>query len=218
MAKIEVFSLVVLLSGKGSNLQAILNAIENGQLHAKVSLVISDQAHAQGLLIAQNGGIPTVTLNKSDYQDRQSFDCALVNEIEKHAVDLVVLAGFMRILGKTFVEHFSGKLINIHPSLLPAYKGLHTHRRVLDAREKIHGCSVHYVSAELDGGPVIAQARCEIGKQDTEQTLKEKVQGLEHQLYPKVIQWIVEKRVCLQGGNLIIETVLQEHDPTRFLE
>ena len=216
MANIEAFSLVVLLSGKGSNLQAILNAIGDQRLCAKVSLVLSDQAQAQGLKIAKDAGITTALLNKSDYPDRESFDSALIQEIEKHPHDLIVLAGFMRILSNTFVQHFAGKLINIHPSLLPAFKGLHTHRRVLDAQQKIHGCSVHYVSAELDGGPVIAQAHCKVSQQDNEQSLNNKVQSLEHQLYPKVIQWIVEKRVCLQDDKLIIEPAIQKHELSRL--
>lgn len=218
MATIEAFSLVVLLSGKGSNLQAILNAIREQKLHAKVSLVVSDQAQAQGLMIAKNAGIATVLLSKNDYPERENFDRALIREIEKHTHDLVVLAGFMRILSNTFVQHFAGKLINIHPSLLPAFKGLHTHRRVLDAQQKIHGCSVHYVSAELDGGPVIAQAHCKVSQQDNEQSLNNKVQSLEHQLYPKVIQWIIEKRVCLQDDKLIIEPPIQEHELAKFSE
>ncbi len=212
MTNSEPFSLIVLLSGKGSNLQAILNAIRDNKLRARVSLVISDREQAQGLVIAKAACLPCLVIKAADYPDRGCFDQALIREIENYPVDLVVLAGFMRILSANFVNHFSGKLINIHPSLLPAYKGLHTHQRVLDAHEKNHGCSVHFVSAELDGGPVIAQAHYTISNKDNEESLKNKVQQLEHQLYPKVIQWIIDKRVTLLDDNLIIEPAIKMHE------
>lgn len=190
----STFFIVVLLSGKGSNLQAILNYIQQQQLNIKISAVICDRSEALGLEIAKQHGVATFYINPKDFATRQAFDLALQNQISSLPCDLIVLAGFMRILSADFVNYFAGKLINIHPSLLPKFKGLNTHQRVLDANEKTHGCTVHYVSAELDNGPIIAQSQFNVQPSDDATTLQKKVHALEHKLYPQVIQSIAEKK------------------------
>lgn len=187
--------IAVLISGNGSNLQAIIDAINNGTLPAKISLVLSDREDAFGLERAKKAHIKTLFLNPRDYPSRDAFDDALKNILDAHSVNLVVLAGFMRILGTQLVEHFAGRLINIHPSLLPDYKGLNTHQSVLNANEKIHGTTVHFVTESLDGGPIIAQAKLAIQPEDTTERLKSRIQKLEHILYPTVIKWFAEKKL-----------------------
>lgn len=206
------FSIIVLLSGKGSNLQAILEHIEKHKLNIRISAVISNKVDALGLVIAQNNNIQNIFIDPAQYIDRTDFDAALLRKIESYQSDLIVLAGYMRILSDSFVEHFVHKLINIHPSLLPKFKGMHTHRRVLESKEKLHGCSVHFVNPELDSGPVIAQAKCTVDEQDTEKSLKEKVHQLEHQLYPLVIEWIANKRISLENRTLKIQPKIQTHE------
>ena len=182
------FRLVVLISGNGSNLQAIINAIQQDQLDAKIVLVVSNKAAAFGLERAHKANIATKILPDKDYPTREAYDIALKEIIEHYKPDLIILAGFMRILSASLVRHFKDKIINIHPSLLPKYKGLNTHQRVLEAGDKIHGVTVHYVTDELDGGPIIAQASLEVAATDTAEELKVKIHQLEHELYPKVIQ------------------------------
>jgi len=176
------FPVVVLISGQGSNLQALID--QQDALDINIVAVISNRPSVLGLERASQAGIPAITLDHREYSDRNQFDQAMAKEIDKLHPALIVLAGYMRILSDDFVRHFRGRLINIHPSLLPAYRGLHTHRRVLDAKESYHGTSVHYVSEELDGGPVITQARLKVENHDSEQTLLDRVQAMEHQLYP----------------------------------
>lgn len=178
---------VVLISGSGTNLQALLDASERGEIQGELAAVISNRPDAKGLERAQRHGIKTVVLDHKQYSDRESYDAALMAAIDALSPDLVVLAGFMRILTPGFVNHYEGRLLNIHPSLLPAYKGLHTHQRAIDACESRHGCSVHFVTPELDGGPVIAQARVPVLPGDSAEALAHRVQHMEHPLYVRVV-------------------------------
>ncbi|MZR61494.1 phosphoribosylglycinamide formyltransferase [Alcanivorax sp. DP30] len=196
--------LAVLISGSGTNLQAILDAIAAGNLHARVPVVLSNKAEAGGLQRARQAGIATEILDHRDFDSREAFDQAMIDKLEPYEPQTLVLAGFMRILSPVFVRHFAGRLINIHPSLLPKYRGLHTHARALEAGDREHGCSIHFVTEELDGGPLIAQARVEIVANDNPDSLSNRVQIREHQLYPLVLQWRAEQRLSLdeQGVKL----------------
>ncbi|MEA3260391.1 MAG: phosphoribosylglycinamide formyltransferase [Pseudomonadota bacterium] len=196
--------LAVLISGTGSNLQAILDAIDAGVLPARVSLVLSNKAGAAGLARAERAGVPAQAIDHRGFPDRASFDQAMIERIDAHGADTVVLAGFMRILSPGFVRHYQGRLINIHPSLLPKYPGLNTHARALEAGDREHGCSLHFVTDELDGGPLIAQARFPVAANDTAETLSEKVQAREHRLYPQVLRWRAQQRLQMtdQGVEL----------------
>ncbi len=184
-------NIVILISGRGSNMISIVEAINNGLLPVTVSAVISNRPDAAGLIYAQNAGIKTTVIDHTQFESRETFDQALAKEIDLYSPDLVILAGFMRILTSEFVEHFAGKLINIHPSLLPKFKGLHTHQRAIDAGEKEHGASVHIVTPELDDGPVVLQARVPILDNDTADSLAARVLEQEHSLYPAAIRKLV---------------------------
>jgi phosphoribosylglycinamide formyltransferase-1 len=197
--------IVVLLSGSGSNLQAIIDGIEEGTINARICAVISNRPDAYGLERARKANIPVELINHNQYDSRESFDAALTRSIEKYHPELIVLAGFMRILTDDFVNHFYGKMINIHPSLLPKYRGLHTHKRALESGDSEHGLSIHYVSAELDGGPIIFQATVPVLNDDTEDTLAQRVLVQEHLAYPKVIQWFAEKRLQLIDNQVIMD-------------
>lgn len=201
--------LVVLISGRGSNLQAILDAISEGTLPARVEAVISNVPEAEGLLRAKEGGIPTVVRDHRLWPQRALFDQELVGVIDNYSPGLVVLAGFMRLLSPEFVAHYSGRLINIHPSLLPAYRGLNTHTRVLKAGETHHGASVHFVTDQLDSGPVIHQGSIEINPGETATTLQQRIHQVEHKIYPEAIRWLSEGRVRLVDGK-----VVRNHHPT----
>ena len=194
--------IVVLISGQGSNLQAILDRAAAGTLPVDLRAVISDRADAAGLERARRAGVKTEVVLPDAQAGRELYDAALTGVVERHAPGLVVLAGFMRILGHGFVSRHAGRLINIHPSLLPKYRGLHTHRRALEAGERLHGCSVHFVTEELDGGAVIAQAEVPVKPDDTEMTLRARVQRQEHRLYPEVIGWFAAGRVDLKGKQV----------------
>ena len=194
--------LVVLISGRGSNLKAILEAIDRGELPAVVSAVISDRAEAAGLEYARERSIDTLALDAKDYPDREAFDKALSGLVDLFHPGLVVLAGFMRILTPSFVNHYAGHLINIHPSLLPEFRGLGTHRRAIEAGHAEHGASVHFVTEELDGGPVVAQVRIPVRPDDSADSLAQRVLEQEHPLYVKVIQWVAEGRVRLDSNGL----------------
>jgi phosphoribosylglycinamide formyltransferase-1 len=183
--------LVILISGRGSNMRSIIEAINHQQLDATVAAVISNRPDAAGLEYASSQSIPTKIIDHKAFADRDSFDRALAQQIDEFKPDYVILAGFMRILTAEFVEHYQNKLINIHPSLLPKFKGLDTHQRAIDAGEKEHGASVHFVTAELDDGPVIMQAKVQVMSDDTAQTLAARVLEQEHQLYPAAIQKLV---------------------------
>ena len=206
------FRMVVLISGSGSNLQAILNACgQAATATAPVSIpghvvgVLSNKADAYGLVRAQHAGIATAVLAHTDFADRTEFDAAMLKQIDVWQADVVVLAGFMRILSPSFVNALQGRLINIHPSLLPKYKGLHTHQRALDAGDSIHGCSVHFVTPELDGGPVIAQAVVDVRDDDSVETLAARVHAAEHRLYPTVLSWLAHRRLFLDAGQIYFD-------------
>lgn len=192
--------LVVLVSGGGSNLQSIIDACAQQSMNAQISAVISNNPHAGGLERAAKGNIPNIALDHRAFDNRESFDQALSDLIDSFAPDLVILAGFMRILTPRFVNHYLGKMMNIHPSLLPAYPGLNTHRRAIEAGEKEAGATVHFVTPELDGGPAIIQARIAISTSDNEDSLAAKVLVHEHQIYPKAIEWFCEDRLKMKSG------------------
>lgn len=184
-------AVVILISGRGSNMISIVEATEDKNLPITVAAVISNRPDAAGINYAKKRGIATAIIDHKEFTSRELFDRALALEIDKHSPELIVLAGFMRILTTEFVEHFAGKLINIHPSLLPKFKGLHTHQRAIDAGDKEHGASVHFVTAELDDGPVVLQARVPILADDTASTLANRVLKQEHSLYPEAIRRLV---------------------------
>lgn len=193
----EKFPIVVLISGNGSNLQAIIDAIDSKMWPIQIAAVISNKANAYGLQRAQKANIPTEVLSHQDFPTREAYDEALIAVIDHYKPKLIVLAGFMRILSAQFVHHYAHKLINIHPSLLPKYKGLNTHQRAIDAKETLHGCTVHTVTEDLDSGAVIAQMECTIEPEDTAESLQQKVHQLEHQLLPEIIFWIADNRIKL---------------------
>ncbi|MFZ0469571.1 MAG: phosphoribosylglycinamide formyltransferase [Thiogranum sp.] len=202
---VKPLSLVVLISGRGSNLQAILDAIQAGKLRASVKAVISTRADASGLVNAQRANIDTLALDPGDYPVREDYDRALQGLIDGFQPDLVALAGFMRILTPGFVQHYRGRLINIHPSLLPALRGLNTHQRALDRGLREHGASVHFVTEELDGGPVIIQVRVPVLAGDTAKSLAARVLSQEHRLYVEALRLLAEKRVHWDGQQLMYD-------------
>ena len=197
--------MVVLISGSGTNLQAFIDGAASGELPVDIRAVISNRAEAYGLERAQRAGIHTEVLAHGDFESREAYDTALMALIDRFDPGLVVLAGFMRILSSPFVSHYQGRLINIHPSLLPDYRGLHTHRRVLAEGGSHHGCSVHFVTPELDAGPVIVQARVAVNPDDTEETLAAKVQIQEHRIYPLAVKWIAQGRICLKEDAVYLD-------------
>ncbi len=199
--------LCVLISGNGSNLQAIIDHIDDGKLNAEISLVISNKPSAYGLTRAENAGVRHVCLDHSKYEDRASYDQALANTLSEENPDCIVLAGFMRILTPEFVNTFSGKLLNIHPSLLPKYKGLNTHQRAIDNGDQEHGVSVHFVTPELDGGPVIIQSRVPIFEEDKADDLAERVQEQERRIYPLVLTWVSDGRLTMRDNKAILDDI-----------
>ncbi|WP_192457272.1 phosphoribosylglycinamide formyltransferase [Musicola keenii] len=200
-------NIVVLISGQGSNLQALLDACQDGRLKGRIAAVLSNNPDAYGLVRAQEAGIPAQALLPSNFANRADFDAALAEEIARHHPDVVVLAGYMRILSEAFVRRFSGKMLNIHPSLLPKYPGLHTHRKALENGDNEHGTSVHFVTEELDGGPVILQARVPIFPEDSEQDVQERVQAQEHSIYPLVVSWYLNSRLALRDNRAWLDGV-----------
>ena len=199
-------NIVILISGRGSNMQALLEAkLDN----CRVAAVISNKADAEGLAVARQHGIATETLSHRDFPDRESFDTALATLIDRHRPDLVVLAGFMRILTAGFVSHYQGRLINIHPSLLPAYGGLDTHERALRDGVKVHGCTVHFVTPDLDHGPIIIQAVVPVLADDTPQTLAARVLREEHRIYPQAVRWFCDDRLILHKGRVTLDRCSQ---------
>jgi phosphoribosylglycinamide formyltransferase-1 len=191
-------NVVVLISGRGSNLKALLDA----ELAGRIVGVISNRADAGGLAIAGARGVRTSVVSHRQFATREAFDAALIDVIDRHAPDLVVLAGFMRILTPSFVAHYSGRLINIHPSLLPAFPGLDTHRRALEAGVKIHGCTVHFVTDALDHGPIIAQAAVPVLDDDDEATLAARVLAEEHRIFPDAVRKFCERRLVIANGRV----------------
>ncbi len=198
-------SIVILISGSGTNLQAIIDAVAAGQINASISAVISNRADAKGLDRARQQHINAVIIDQNEYDDRASYDQALISEIDKYKPDLIVLAGFMRILSEEFISHFNNIILNIHPSLLPEFKGLHTHRRALEASKKTHGASVHFVSNELDSGPVVIQAEVPVLATDTEDALAERVLHQEHVIYPMAIAWYIDGRLEVNGNTVLLD-------------
>ena len=208
-------NLVILISGRGSNMVAIADACAAEGWDARIAAVISNRPDAAGLDHARAQGIPTAVVNHRDFDGREAFDAALAQVIDGFAPDLVVLAGFMRILTPGFVQHYAGRMLNIHPSLLPAFPGLHTHRRAIEAGCKVAGTTVHVVTPELDHGPIVAQAVVAVRPDDTEDTLASRVLAMEHRLYPRAVRWwvdglldhIADGRVVLRTGasQLLIE-------------
>ncbi|NCH32866.1 phosphoribosylglycinamide formyltransferase [Cronobacter sakazakii] len=193
--------IVVLISGSGSNLQAIIDACAQKKINGVISAVFSNKADAFGLERAREADIPAHALSAADFASREAFDRELMQEIDAYAPDLVVLAGYMRILSPAFVAHYEGRLLNIHPSLLPKYPGLHTHRQALANGDDEHGTSVHFVTDELDGGPVILQARVPVFPGDSEEDVTARVQAQEHAIYPLVVSWFVEDRLAMREGR-----------------
>ena len=202
---LEPLPIVVLISGGGSNLQAIIDAVAGGQLPAEIRAVISNRPGAQGLQRAARAGIPAEVLDHTAYASRADYDAALMARIDHYAPKLVVLAGFMRLLSDDFVNHYQGRLLNIHPSLLPKFKGLQTHQRAVDAGEREHGASVHFVTPELDGGPVILQARVPVKPGDSAEQLAARVLLQEHRIYPEVIRWFAEGRLQLRDQQVWLD-------------
>ena len=200
--------LCVLISGNGSNLQAMIDSIDAGRLDAEIVAVIANRPDAYGLTRAKDAGIPAHCLNHRDFESRDDYDLELQRLIDDAAPDCVVLAGFMRILTAQFVNHFAGKLLNIHPSLLPKYKGLHTHQRAIENGDKEHGVSVHFVTPELDGGPVIIQSRVPIFENDNADDLAERVQEQERQIYPLVLQWFSAGRLTMKDNKAVLDDVI----------
>lgn len=201
----NVKRVVVLISGSGSNLQAFIDAQKADTLGGKVVAVLSNKADAYGLQRAQQADIPTQVISHLDFENREKFDNAMAKVILSYQPDLIILAGFMRILSEKFVHTFSGKLLNIHPSLLPKYPGLHTHRRALENKDEFHGSSVHFVTEELDGGPVIGQARLSLNHQQTESEVMHQVQKLEHQLYPKVASLFLAGKLSMENDGVFFD-------------
>lgn len=191
-------SLVILISGRGSNMQALMEA----NLPARIAAVISNKPEAPGLETARSRGYETIVLDPRSYPDRETFDQKLAEAIDVYAPDLVALAGFMRLLGDNFVSRYKGRLINIHPSLLPAFPGLHPHRQALKEGVKVHGCTVHFVTAETDRGPIIIQAAVQVMPDDTEETLAARVLRQEHRIYPEAVRWFMKDRLKLSDNSV----------------
>jgi phosphoribosylglycinamide formyltransferase 1 len=200
-------NIVILISGRGSNMEAVVRAAQSQGWPARIAAVISNRPDAKGLDFARAHGIATAVVANKDYASRAEFDAALQETIDQFAPDLVVLAGFMRILTARFVEHYGGRMLNIHPSLLPLFPGLGTHQQALDAGETEHGATVHFVTAELDHGPVVAQARVPVLPGDTEDTLAARVLVEEHKLYPHAVRLFVEDRLSIEHGEVRITDV-----------
>ncbi len=207
--------MAILISGGGTNLQAFIDAVASGSLDIKIAVVLSNRADAYGLTRARNASIATECVQNDHYPDRAAFDEAMVSVLERHKANLLILAGFMRILGSTFVKRFEGRILNIHPALLPNYPGLNTHQRVIDAGDKWHGSTVHFVTEELDAGPMILQGRVPVLSDDTESVLSARVQALEHKIYPKAAALLASGRLELKDGESWLDGS-KLHEPMQF--
>lgn len=207
-------TIVILISGRGSNMQSLLDAAADGTLPVRVAAVLSNRPDAKGLEIAAARGIPTRVIDHKQYDGREAFDATMAEAIDAFAPDLVVLAGFMRILSDAFVGHYAGRLINIHPSLLPAFTGLHTHQRALDEGVRIHGCTVHFVTPALDHGPIIVQAAVPVLDGDDATRLAARVLAQEHRIYPQAVRWFAEGRLRLVDGRVELDA---EQNPVACL-
>ena len=203
--------IAVLISGRGGNMIAIANACRSGAIAARITRVISDQPNAVGIARAQALGIDTTIVAVPEFENRERFEAALVTAIDASGAQLVVLAGFMRILSSAITDHYAGRMLNIHPSLLPKFPGLHTHQRALAAQEREHGASVHFVTSELDAGPLVIQARAPVLPGDTAESLSARVQPLEHRIYPKVIGWIAAGRLRVVNDRPWFDGIPLEH-------
>ncbi|MCK6187577.1 phosphoribosylglycinamide formyltransferase [Pseudomonas sp. EYE_354] len=201
----QTCDVVVLLSGTGSNLQALIDSTRTGDSPVRIAAVISNRSDAYGLQRASDAGIETRSLDHKAFDGREAFDAALIELIDAFNPKLVVLAGFMRILSADFVRHYEGRLLNIHPSLLPKYKGMHTHQRAIDAGDSEHGCSVHFVTEELDGGPLVVQAVVPVQSDDSAQTLAQRVHTQEHRIYPLAVRWFAEGRLILGDQGALLD-------------
>jgi phosphoribosylglycinamide formyltransferase-1 len=197
-------NIVILISGRGSNMEAIVRAQQAEAWPARIAAVISNKPDAKGLAFAASHGIPTAVVPNKEFPTREAFDAALQETIDRFAPDLVVLAGFMRILTAPFVEHYAGRMLNIHPSLLPLFPGLHTHRQALAAGVPEHGATVHFVTAELDHGPAVIQARIPVLPGDTEDSLAERLLAEEHVIYPQAVRLFIEDRLSIVDGEVRI--------------
>ncbi|MGV6826300.1 MAG: phosphoribosylglycinamide formyltransferase [bacterium] len=204
MTRADAIPVVVLISGSGTNLQALIDACR-GDFPAKIVAVISNRPDVRGLGRATDAGIPTAVIDHTEYDSREAFDTALAGMIDQFTPKLVVLAGFMRILTPGFVLHYLGKLLNIHPSLLPRYPGLNTHQRALDNGDRLHGASIHFVTTELDGGPVILQASVPVHPEDDADTLAARVLEQEHKIYPLAVRWFAEGRLTLDNETPLLD-------------
>lgn len=198
-------SVVILISGTGTNMLTIAKQALSGEIPCKISAVISNRPAAHGLVSAKELGIETAYVDHTNYPQRELFDAALIRAIDQHEPDLVILAGFMRILTNDFVNRYQGRLINIHPSLLPKYPGLNTHQRAIDAGDKVHGVTTHFVTPELDGGPNIIQAQVPILEKDSADTLATRVQAQEHVIYPITVKWFVQGRLTHDERNVYLD-------------
>jgi phosphoribosylglycinamide formyltransferase-1 len=191
-----VKSIVAVISGRGSNMEALVRA----GLPARISAVVSNRPDAGGLRFAAERGIPTAVVDHRRFPDRDAFDAALAQALDRYEPDLVALAGFMRVLGGDVVRRYQGRMLNIHPSLLPAFQGLHTHERALEQGVKVHGCTVHFVTPALDHGPIVIQAAVPVRPGDDEATLAARVLRQEHLIYPRAVRWFLEDRLVIEGG------------------
>lgn len=200
--------IVVLVSGNGSNLQAIIDACHVNQIHGKIVAVMSNKPDVYSLIRAKKAQIPTHVINHKSFSSREDFDLNMQQKIDSYQPDLIVLAGYMRILTPAFVQHYSGKMLNIHPSLLPKYPGLHTHHRAMTAGDKEHGTTVHFVTEQLDGGPIILQAKVPIFDNDTEQDVIDRVLEQEHRIYPLVIKWFCDNRLTMRENKAYLDNHL----------
>ncbi|RLM27837.1 phosphoribosylglycinamide formyltransferase [Brenneria alni] len=198
---------VILISGQGSNLQALIDACKRGRIKGKLAAVFSDNPEAHGLQLAQDADIPVHAISPEGFADRAAYDAAMAQEIEQYEPALIVLAGYMRVLSPDFVAQFAGKMLNIHPSLLPKYPGLHTHRKALESGDAVHGTSVHFVTDELDGGPIVLQAKVPVFTDDTEESLKIRVQTQEHAIYPMVVGWFLSGRLNMRDNQAWLDGV-----------
>lgn len=207
---------VVLISGGGSNLQAFIDQVANGNLDLDIRLVISNVATAYGLERAKSAGIDQACIDHTEYGNRNEFDTALMARIDRAAPDIVILAGFMRILTSEFVDHYKNRLVNIHPSLLPKFTGVNTHQRAIDAGETWHGASIHFVIPELDAGPVILQGRLPISPDDTAEQLQQRIHKIEHKLYPLAVKWFSQGRLNVNDGQVLLDGEISEHQLQTF--
>lgn len=198
-------SIVILISGRGSNMVALIDAAASGTLPVRVAAVLANRPDAKGLEVAAAAGVVTRVVDHRLYRDRESFDAAMAEAIDAYSPDLVVLAGFMRILSDGFVAHYEGRLINIHPSLLPSFPGLHTHQRALDDGVRVHGCTVHFVTPTLDHGPIVVQAAVPVLDGDDATVLAARVLEQEHRIYPLAVRWFAEGRLRLEDGRVRLD-------------